>query len=502
MIRVGTPSQMNGVDERAAREYGIPTAALMERAGEAVFRSAGQMLSPGGRVLVLCGSGNNGGDGLAAARLLHRAGFSVVTVLAAEPSPGSLAAEQFRRLQQAGGQVIPSSAVAGEGYELVIDALLGTGLSRDVSGAYQRLIEWMNGQSAPVLAVDIPSGVDGLTGRVRGVAVRARQTVVLAGLKPGNLLYPGRALTGSVRVEDIGVPPALMDDLPGCVWQREDVTRSLPPRPADSHKGHYGHAVIVAGSRGMMGAGGLAAWAAMAAGAGLTTWAHPAVPLPAVPLDLMTRCCPAYRGHFAARSARGLLAFLGGKSALALGPGLGRSASVQRLVTALLDGAACPTVLDADGLNAWAQAGCRRKGTDPLVLTPHPGEMARLRGLPVEGVLEDPVGTALSAARALGAVVLLKGATSVVADPDGRIAYNTTGNPGMAKGGSGDVLTGIIAGFLAQGMAPWEAACAGAWIHGRAGDIAASRLSRRAMTPTDIIAALSAVFLELEGVVP
>lgn len=477
-----------------------PGIALMERAAEAVAETAEGMCRESGarRVLVLCGGGSNGGDGLAAARLIHRRGIGVRVRLLADPASltGDAAANY-------GSLPVPCQTgfepeEPGDRSGLVVDALFGTGLSRDVTGETARAIGWMNGQRAPVLSVDIPSGIDALTGAVRGCAVRAAATVTFGCPKRGCLLYPGREHAGRLIVCDIGIPEEFVRTSCVC-WEASDAAARLPARPPDSHKGNYGHVAVVAGSEGMMGAGALCSAAAMRAGAGLATWIHPRDAAASPPWEVMTRPIAGRDGALCETSAGAVLRVLEGKTVLAMGPGLGRAEGTGEMARRIVSETRLPLVLDADGIAAMAGHLGALRARGLLCLTPHPGELSRLIGIPAADIAANPMGHAGRTAADLKAVVLLKGAATVIADPGGELAVNATGNAGMATGGSGDALTGLIAGLAAQGTGLFEAAAMGAWIHGRAGDLAAAELGMRPMTASDILRFLPAAIKELEG---
>lgn len=498
MIPIATPGEMRSMDQRTIRERGVPGLTLMERAAEAVARQAASMLPPGGRMLVLCGGGDNGGDGLAAARLLHRRGYAVSVALLTDPTAlRGDAAVNFHRLPVPVRRGFDPTAWSDPRPDLVVDALLGTGLDRDVTGEIAAAIGWINGSGLPVLSVDIPSGIDGTTGAVRGRAVRASATVTFGCPKRGCLLYPGREYAGTLTTDDIGISPDILDQASCRAWEAANVAARLPARPSNTHKGHYGHVAVVAGSEGMMGAGALASLAALRAGAGLSTWLYPRDAAANPAWEVMTRPIAGRDGAFSEQSADAALRALEGKTVLAMGPGLGRAEGTAALVRRLAIETAMPLVLDADGIIAMAGHDEALRSRGRLCLTPHPGELSRFTGAPVAQIVDDMIGHAQRAAERTGAVVLLKGASSVIAAPDGRLVINTTGNAGLATGGSGDVLTGIIAGLAAQGAELFEAAVMGAWLHGKAGDIAAAKRGMRALIASDLIDSLPAALMNL-----
>ncbi|MBM4123783.1 MAG: NAD(P)H-hydrate dehydratase, partial [Nitrospira sp.] len=378
---------------------------------------------------------------------------------------------------------------------LIVDALLGTGLSAPVAGPYRAAIEAITASALPVVAVDLPSGVHADTGAVMGAAVRASLTVTFALPKLGLYIGPGIDHAGTVRIVDIGIPPSFADEVPSriALMTIEEANRLLPRRLPSSHKGTYGHAGVIAGSVGKTGAAALAAKAALRIGAGLVTVATPSSvndTLEAKLLEAMTVPMPETKARTLARSGLDrLLAFVHARSAVAIGPGLTTHPETVDLLQALIPRLEKPAVLDADALNALAGrpallAECKA----PLILTPHPGEMARLEEEATpQSINEDRIGIATRFANRRGVMLVLKGARTVVAHPDGRVTICPTGNPGMATAGTGDVLTGILVGLLAQRLSPWEAACAGTYFHGLAGDLAAAEFGLAGMIAGDVI---------------
>ncbi|MBP3657647.1 MAG: NAD(P)H-hydrate dehydratase [Clostridia bacterium] len=492
MLHTISPEDMREMERAFLDGTGYPSLLLMEHAAQAVVDELSRLAPQGSRVLFLCGGGNNGGDGCAAARLwMQRGGRADVWLLRSPSQMRGDAGINAALLSVCGASMqvlysalppIPADTAA------VVDALYGTGLSRAIEGAALAAVQAVNASGLPVVAVDIPSGVDGATGQVLGEAVRADVTVAFHRAKHGHLLYPGRALSGRLVVADIGILPE-WDGAQGYdVLQDEDVAAILPARPEDGHKGTFGHVLVVAGSEGMAGAACLCAQSALRAGAGLVTAACPQPVLPAlqhtVPCAMARAVCDGTQLNEYAAPALERLAH--GKRALAVGPGLGMGEGVWQAIAPLI-ASDLPKVVDADALNLLAKyggpVGCH------TVLTPHPGEMARLTGLPVEEILAAPADAALQLAQDMGCCVLLKGATTVIAQGED-VALNVTGCSAMATGGSGDVLTGVIAGLMAQGMPPMDAARVGAHVHGRAGEAAAARLGARAVTAMDISAAL------------
>ncbi len=481
MKPIAAPERVRQMD-REAIAMGTPGITLMERAGRALAREV-MARAPGRSIALVCGGGNNGGDALIAANLLLEGGFEPQVLMVCDPA--SLKGDAALAYMRVNPAIAIHRGLADFSYALVVDALLGTGLDREVTGKMAEAVEWINGRGVPVVAVDIPSGVDGRTGQVRGCAVRADATVTFAVKKPGLLFYPGRKLAGQVIVADIGL------EVPRDVWmelERADTAALLPLREPDSHKGTYGHLAVLAGSEGMMGAGALCSAAALRAGAGLVSWAYRRGGTPRGIWEVMTRAVDDKA------VAEELACFLTGKRAIALGPGLGKDALAW--VEAALD-SGLPLALDADGLNALAGRPERLRGARG-VITPHPAEAGRLLGVPTGDITADPPGAALELAKVTGMVAVVKGAVTTIACEDGRVALNTAGNPGMSTAGCGDVLTGIVGSMLAQGLEPWAAACCGVHLHALAGDEAAKG-GMAGMIASDVIRALPGTLQKLAG---
>jgi ADP-dependent NAD(P)H-hydrate dehydratase / NAD(P)H-hydrate epimerase len=514
-VRVTTAAEMRELDRLAIETYGIPGVVLMENAGAQVARILWQEDPDlqARRVAVLCGRGNNGGDGFVIARYLHTMGVSVRVFIMGEP--GGIhgdAGAHLDMLQRAG--VAPEAVQTSESaqtvgvrladYDILIDALLGTGLKAEVSGVFQLIIAAMNASGKAIVAVDIPSGLSADVGTLLGEHVRADLTVTMALPKRGLLLYPAAEHVGRLVVVDIGFPTTVREHAAvGChVLEAEAIATQLQRRSADTHKGTYGHVLTVAGSPGKTGAGALASLAALRTGAGLVSFALPHALNAAMETKLtevMTIPLPESEpGILGVEAAKRLMEWLEGKSALILGPGMGTHPETVRCVHEVLRQVRIPTVLDADGLNAFA--------TDPdsigdiqapLVLTPHPGELARLRRTTTAMIQADRLTAAQETARTCKAVVVLKGAHTVIAEPEGTLYINVTGNPGMATAGSGDVLSGMIGTLLGQGYTPSMAARIAVYTHGLAGDLAATALGERSLTAGDLIDTLPRAFQQL-----
>lgn len=471
MYRVITPARMQKLEKEYIAAGGTPGLVLMELAAQAIADTLAEITDKG--ALFLCGPGNNGGDGYAAARLWARPGRKAWVWALSDPEKlTGDARTNWSRCVSLGIPVqriatMPRSALEGCG--ALVDALFGTGLDRPLEGLYADAVHWMNASPLPTLAVDIPSGTPELM-------VRARETVTFHQIKLPHLLFPGRKNAGHITVADIGLP---YDNHPDDyeVLQAGDERKRLPPRQQDAHKGDAGRVLVLAGSQGMAGAAALCAGAAIRGGAGLVTVACPEPVIPIV--QTLTPCATCIQQDW-------LEFALDGVQAIAAGPGLGQSDALDGLLRLLLD-TDCPQVWDADALN-WLAKHPRQLG-GKTVITPHPGEAARLLGCDTTDILADMTGSAQMLAARFGAVVLLKGATTVIWG-QGKRALNETGSPGMATGGSGDVLTGLIAALLAQGLPPFDAAQLAAMLHGLAGEDAAERRGIRSMNASDLLDSL------------
>jgi hydroxyethylthiazole kinase-like uncharacterized protein yjeF len=485
MIPVLDASQMREADRVTIRELGLPGMVLMEAAAGAVTEVVAERFGDARRVVLACGPGNNGGDGLAAARQLRCRGFSVeVALLVAEAELKGDAASQLALARAFGVRVHKCASgtarLAGLLSEasVIVDALFGTGLDRPLEGRWARVVEMLNGTGVPIVAVDIPSGLWGSSGQVGGAAVNAAVSVTFAAPKVAHVLPPACWLCGEVAVAEIGIPPWVVQEQArlGLV-EGEDVASWLPHRAVDAHKGNFGHLLVVAGREGRAGAAALAARAGVTLGSGLVTvaTAHGAVrPIQAQVPEAMVDALPA--GKDGAVTGEGLEGSLSKATALAVGPGLGVTEGPRRLLACILEKWLGPLVLDADALTLLAgRLGELRRRTAPTVLTPHPGELGRLLGVPTAEVTRDRLRAAEEASRRSGAVVLAKGARTVIAGGPGWSMVNPTGTSGLASGGAGDVLTGSIGALLAQGVPAREAAAAGAWLHGRAAELAGER---------------------------
>lgn len=485
--------------DRATIAAGTPSMDLMGRAGAACGRAAARMLGGtyGRRVLIACGKGNNGGDGFIMAEYLARRGAHCTVLLLAKPSElrGDALLYYERAARSPGCRIRSGAEVSGElrRCDMAVDAMLGTGFKGALAGAYAGVVQAFNDSGKPVLAIDIPSGVNGESGAVEGVAVRARATVTMGALKSGLLLQPGAAYAGAVEVADIGILESALNSRLQ-MTRAHDVSAMLPPRLPTSHKRNVGKVLVVAGSSGMSGAAVLAALGALRSGAGLVRMAVPqslgGQVGPQVK-EALTIGLPEMEGKLNLQAAGPVIDLAREMDALAVGPGVGRGREVTEFIATVLDAVPNPVVLDADGLNAYQgnpEGLLSRPG--PTVLTPHSGELGMLLGIEAAEVDADRIGAAREAAQRSGCVVLLKGFRTVVAAPDGQAVLVDAGGPVLATGGTGDVLTGIIAALLAGKTAPLAAAWVGACVHGAAGEELARRVGDRGVLAGDIAGAL------------
>jgi NAD(P)H-hydrate epimerase len=516
-LKVVTGTQMAAIDWETI-DRGIPGEVLMERAGKAVAEAVLNEVLKGwkdGRVVVICGKGNNGGDGFVVARVLAQEGIDVRVFLIGErQNVRGDAALNLKRAEDVGLSVIEVDDDTGidavrrevSGTGCLVDALFGTGIKGGVTGLSAAVIETVNAAETPVVAVDLPSGVDADTGRADGAAITANLTVTFGLTKVGHWFYPGRAKRGELRVVEIGFPHEVVErHLSGMfVTTGEAVRAWLPVRPPDTHKGECGRVVVIAGSAGLTGAATLTARAAARIGAGLVTLGTPESLhdiLEVKLTEVMTRPLLEVRKRrcLSLRAVGEIRRLLQKADCLAVGPGLATYRETTELVRRIVGEVTVPTVIDADGLNALGEKPELLKYVEaPVVLTPHAGEFSRLTGLSVETILADPITAAGDFAEEFGVSVVLKGAPTVIADPTGRRFINPTGNAGMATGGMGDVLTGVIAGLIGQGMTPFEASVAGVYLHGLAGDSAMNRIGGLGLLAGELIEELPGAIREIQ----
>jgi NAD(P)H-hydrate epimerase len=490
-----TAKQMQTLDQRTIDNFGIPGRVLMENAGRGATRFfLDSIYSRGpGKVGVLAGRGNNGGDGFVMARYLSQKGIDVtVFLLSSADKVRGDAAENLKLLQASHIPIveIPDQLCLAEKQPGMrhmtywIDALFGTGLNSDIRGLFRHTIEFINDLNRPVFAVDIPSGVNADTGQPCGACLKAAATATFAYAKIGHVVYPGAQYCGNLSIIDIGIPPALTTGI--SIQQRlitgRHIQSLLVKRPAECHKGLTGHALIVAGATGKTGAAAMTTTAAMRCGAGLVTLAIPrslnATLEPQVVEAMTMPLEDQGTGLLLEEAFDGVVKAAASKHAIALGPGLGTASHTRNLVYRMIKEVNLPMVIDADGLNNMVgHIRSLEKRQSATILTPHPGEMARLIGQSTVEIQKDRMAAVRCLAQQTRAWVVLKGARTLISTPDGQVWINPTGNPGMASGGMGDVLTGMITGFLAQGQSPLHACLTAVYLHGLAADI----LSRRAM---------------------
>ncbi len=519
-MKILTAHQMRNIDRRAISRYHVPGLVLMENAGRSVVEHLLDDLDgvEDSAIAVVCGKGNNGGDGLVVARHLHGLGFTPTVFLVARKS--DLEGDPATNLRVVERLPIPLHVVPNTAawrgladgdnplapFEIVVDALLGTGIKGRVRGDFATIVEDMNSCGARLVAVDVPSGLSGDSVAVKGAAVRAHSTVTFVAPKLPHLFPPAETFCGQVVVAQIGVPAeAVADEGVWLEWVDEDVLAGrLLPRGDESHKGDYGHVLVVGGSVGKAGAVRLTAEAALKAGAGLVTAAAPrsvraevASYAPAMTEPL----AETGQGGISRRAITGLRKMLEGKRVLAVGMGAGQGKETQATLRSLVASSEIPVVLDADGINAFVDHEDLLAGRErPLVVTPHPGEMARLAGVTPRDVQKDRVDTCRRFAINHACHVVLKGYRTLVGTPAGEVFVNPTGNPGLATAGTGDALTGAIAGLLATGLPVTDALILAVFAHGLAGDLAAEKTGLAALTADALLEHLPAALRQVEEI--
>jgi ADP-dependent NAD(P)H-hydrate dehydratase / NAD(P)H-hydrate epimerase len=517
-MRILNADQMREADRRTIDEVGIPSLVLMENAGRqvvAVMEAAFEDLAER-RVAILCGRGNNGGDGFVIARTLRQRDVDVSVFLVGHLA--DVRGDARTNLEALGRLGLPVVEIGGEqewelhasevtGHDIIVDALFGTGLKSPLAGLIETIVDDINGAPVPVVAVDLPSGVSADTHEVIGPTIQAALTVTLGAPKIPLVLPPARDLAGDLAVADIGIPEEVIEAVGGPFIRlitADDLRPLVPSRRRDAHKGTFGHVLVVAGSRGKTGAAHLAASGALRSGAGLVTVATPRSCQPVVAslgAEYMTEGLAETDGGTLSAFALDDVLRLPG-TVIAAGPGLGSTDAVAAFVAGLLERSNVPLVLDADAINAFVGDPGRlvaREG-QVVVVTPHPGEMARLLGIPTGDVQAHRLETARTLASTHRLFVVLKGHRTIIATPDGQAFINTTGNPGMATGGTGDVLTGMIAAWLGQVDDPVAACCLAVHLHGAAGDLAADDEGEISMTAGDLVQRIGDAVLELTAV--
>ncbi len=506
MIPVLCKNDMQALDRYMIEQRKIPSLVLMENAAFGMTLRISERFDLKTKIVALCGAGNNGGDGFAAARQMEAKGYEVTVCLIgkADALKGDAAVNAAffgPRIVEIEDEGTARAQLSGLSGSVIIDAVFGVGLSRDVTGLYASVIELVNQSGAYVVACDIASGIDADTGAVRGIAVNADETVTFQCAKPGHLLFPGRAHTGKLTVKEIGVTQGFTQGLMG--WANQ-VT--LQPRQPDTNKGSFGRLACVVGSEGMAGAGVMCVGAALRAGGGLVTAGVPASlrgVFEAKNPESLTFALDDFSGSLSENCTDGLDKLMTGKTALAAGPGLSTGSGAMAAVRHLIAHYDIRKVFDADALNLIAQdIELLNEKKGDIVLTPHVKEFSRLCGASVEQIKSDPLKIAQDFAQRYGVVLLLKGATTIITDGP-RTMFVTAGSPGMARGGSGDILTGVIGGLMCGGReggkTAFEAAVTGAYICGKAGEAAAKELGELSMTAADTLAHICRVTKKMTG---
>ncbi len=504
-MRIVDPDTMKVLDKKSIDEYGVPGIVLMENAGRSVVDAIMDRYPRvlGKRVSIFCGRGNNGGDGFVVARHLRNRGVAVHLCLLSEVDgvrgDAAINLKIWRNMGEEVNTILSRQDIERHKKDivhssLIVDAIFGTGLSKEPEGIFGDVIDLINSLNLPVVSIDIPSGLDGRTGMAIGRSVKADMTVTMALPKIGLVVYPGLDYAGRLIVADIGMPHNLLEeeDFRYHLIDESMIKGVIKRRRGDTHKGDAGHLLVIAGSRGKTGAAALTSLSGLRAGAGLVTLALPASLNPIMEeklTEVMT--CPvdetgeAVISFDAINDIKGLLHT---RNAIAIGPGLTPHPDIKRLVIELIRESSIPIVIDADGINSLVgETDILKEARSPCILTPHPGEMARLISSTPDDVQSRRIDVAKEFALEHRVYLVLKGARTVIADPEGTIYINTTGNPGMATAGTGDVLTGVIAGLLCQGYSALQATIVGVYIHGKAGDAVADEKGVRGMIAGDIM---------------
>ena len=506
-MKIVTAAEMREIDRATSQRFGVPSLTLMENAGSAVAEFVVAQYPSAERVGVICGKGNNGGDGFVAARKLKAAGREVRVVLLAEPAElRGDAAEMFARLPVApvivrnGDELAREQARAVFESEVLLDAILGTGFKPPVSGLYAEAIRLLNASPAYVVAIDIPSGADAdVMGEQTGAVARADAVVTFTAPRPAHIF--GRVTDGPTLIAPIGSPDeAIVSSQQLNLITPRELAPLIGPRPLAANKGNFGHVLVIGGSVGKAGSVAMAGMAALRSGAGLSTVATPKSALATVagfhPEVMTEPLDETDAGTISTRASERMDALIKGMTVLAVGPGISRNPETSDFVRGLVVKTKTPLVLDADGLNAFEGRASELNGKGrSLVITPHPGEMARLTGSTVAAVQRDRINVARTFARDHELIVVLKGHRTLIAQPDGTVWVNTTGNPGMATGGTGDILTGMVSGLMAQNREQVvEAVIAAVHLHGLAGDVARESMGEHSLVATDLVKALPEAF--------
>ena len=505
-MKVATAEEIRQLDQEAIEKLGIPGVVLMENAGLHVVRVMNEryLKLKKKKVLIVCGKGNNGGDGFVVARHLDNQGVEVRVTLLAEKQhlkgEAKINCDVVEKMdipivEITSNEQLPAFRNLLQQTDIVVDAILGTGLHDAVKGLYKHIIESINKSQKPIIAVDIPSGLSADTGVVYGSCIKADVTVTFAVPKRGVILYPAADHVGDLKVVDIGIPKQLVRNstMKVHLLQQNDIQGVFRKRAPNSHKGTYGHVLMIAGSTGKSGAALMAGRSALRTGAGLVTLAIPEnlrVPLEIPTLEVMTAPLPeTIKGSISIDAYDEIINLSQNKRVVALGPGLSTHPSTVELIFRLIRTLTIPMVIDADGINAIAQnPDVLLEAKAPVILTPHPGEMARL--VPNTRIQNNRIPVAQRTAQKYNSYIVLKGVRTVIASPDGKVFINPTGNPGMATAGTGDILTGMIAGLISQNTLPVEAAKAGVYLHGLAGDLVAKERGEYGLVAGDTLDAI------------
>jgi len=507
-MRLVTPEEMGVIDRTARERFGVPGIVLMENAARGLVDIIEDYFPLEGlRVLVVCGSGNNGGDGLAAARHLVIRGAEVKTFLLGDSSRLKGDALTNARIIGIDSRRGLDRLIQDFKPDVIIDAIFGTGFRGRPEGKYRKAISLINESDAFIVAVDIPSGVNGKDGTVEDVAVVADLTITMCLPKTGLFLYPGREYCGDLWVTDIGITPEMIGSGKTNLIDDEEVRGIIPHRPPSGHKGTFGKVIVVAGSRGFSGAACLTASAALRMGAGLVLLGVPDGLIDVVEAKLTEvvkfSLPDTGRVTFSRKAVQPLLSRLKDASVLAIGPGISTDPETKEFLFRIIARSPVPMVIDADGVNNIAtEPGILKQRRAPIILTPHPGELSRLIKLSPAEINQNRIEIARGYARRYEVILVIKGAPTVVGSPQGEVWVNPTGNSGLASGGSGDVLTGMIGGLIAQGVDPYEAAKAGVYLHGLAADLALEEENEYSLIAGDLLRfigpAIDKIFAEPE----
>ncbi len=501
-----TSDQMRRIDSRASEKYGIPSLTLMENAAKSVYEEIKKRFDTISEksFIIFCGKGNNGGDGYETARLLLQANADVIAISIGESNNALCDAAVIRkRFIKAGGVIIEAEAFLSTTdipkEFIIVDAIFGTGINTDIKGIAADIIRWINNSGAPVISVDLPSGINTDTGQVMGIAVKADMTITFCLKKPAHFLLPGSELCGEIIIKNIGIPnEAVEDEHPYIkLFDKKQADKIIPRYKKNEHKGSCGKLLVIGGSTTMSGAPVMASLAAMRSGCGIVKLIVPEniyLPVAAKMLEIMVNPMKnTIYGTFSKDIIDEILEMTSYFDAVLIGCGMSVSEDTKEILYALIENSDIPMVIDADGINLLAKnKEILKHKKSPVVLTPHTIEISRLAGIPSNEVDADRIGCALKFAKEYEVTALIKGPNTITASYDGRVAVNNSGNPGMATAGSGDVLAGVIAAFAAREIEPFDAAAAAVYIHGKAGDLAAAKLSQYGLIASDIIDQLPA----------